>query len=168
MVPDIDLQLQAAIKALTDTVMPAVDPGDKMAVEQLGLAIATLGIVRQHLPLARRLARRALGDALAMAKELASVAGVGVDALSSGLAAAEAALSDPAADTAEIDAARATLNAAICAVVDASAGGPAAAAVEAVVVRRSRASTELARAWCLPAGFEPYPERLPSIESLLA
>ena len=167
MVPDIDLQLQAAIKALTDTVMPAVDPGDKMAVEQLGLAIATLGIVRQHLPLARRLARRALAHAVGMAAELASVGGENAAALVSPIAAAEAALADPEADVADIDGARGILNEAICAVVDGASDGPAARAVEAVVIRRSRETTELARAWCLPAGFEPYPERLPSIESLL-
>lgn len=167
MVPDIDLQLQAAIKALADTVMPAVDPGNKMAAEQLGLAIATLGIVRQHLPLARRLARRALGHAIGMATELSSVGGEKAAALARPLAAAEAALADPEADTADIDRARGALNEAICAFVDGESEGPAARAVEAVVIRRSRETTELARAWCLPAGFEPYPERLPLIESLL-
>src|SRR3546814_16465351 len=52
MIPDLDLQLQVVIKALQDTVMPAVDPAHRMAIEQLGLSIATLSMVRERLPLA--------------------------------------------------------------------------------------------------------------------
>src|SRR3546814_19527781 len=52
MIPDLDLQLQVVIKALKDTVMPAVDPAHRMAIEQLGLSIATISLVRARLPLA--------------------------------------------------------------------------------------------------------------------
>src|SRR3546814_6371792 len=67
MVPSFDLQLQAAIKALSDTVGPAVDPADKVASEQLHLVIATLGMVRERLPAQRRFIRRLLEDAVAIA-----------------------------------------------------------------------------------------------------
>src|SRR3546814_20887185 len=67
MVPSVDLQLQAAIKALSDTVGPAVDPADKVASEQLHLVIATLGMVRERLPAQRRFIRRLLDDAVAIA-----------------------------------------------------------------------------------------------------
>src|SRR3546814_11359836 len=67
MVPRVDLQLQAAIKALSDTVGPAVDPADKVASEQLDLEIDTLGTVRERLPAQRRLIRRPLEDAVASA-----------------------------------------------------------------------------------------------------
>src|SRR3546814_7700012 len=67
MVPSVDLQLQAAIKALSDTVGPAVDPADKVASEQLHLVIATLGMVRERLPAQRRFIRRLLEDAVAIA-----------------------------------------------------------------------------------------------------
>jgi hypothetical protein len=167
MVPDLDLQLQATIKALTDAVMPAVDPANKMAVEQLGLAIATLGMVRARIPLARSAARRALADTLELAAEVASAAPAQAEELLGQIDGARAALSDAAAETTDLASVVRSLNAAICAVIDACADGPAANAVEAIVIRRSRAATDLGRAWCLPAGFEPYPDRLPTIESLV-
>lgn len=169
MVPDLDLQLQAAIKALTDTVAPAVDPANRMAVEQLGLAIATLAMVRGRLPLARRMARRMVADAISLAQELSAAAGEDEGGALAGAAArARAALDDPAADTAGLDAAAAAINGAVADLVAASAELPHGAVVEAIVIRRSRVALELRRAWNLPAGFEPYPERLASIESQLA
>ena len=43
MVPDADLQLSVVIKALSEVVAPAVDPANRLAVEQLHLSIATIG-----------------------------------------------------------------------------------------------------------------------------
>ncbi len=167
MVPDLDLQIQGAMKALADTVAPAVDPANRMAVEQLGLAIATLAMVRARLPLARRMARKGLDDALALAAELAAACG-GIAALDASAARGRAVLADAAADTAEIDAVAAEVKAAIAALLAAEAEGSRGAALDAVVFRRCGAGLDLRRAWNLPAGFEPYPERLPTIESLLA
>src|SRR3546814_17918669 len=65
MIPDLDLQLQVVIKALKDTVMPAVDPAHRMAIEQLGLSIATLSMVRERLPLAGLRAWQDLATAIA-------------------------------------------------------------------------------------------------------
>jgi hypothetical protein len=167
MVPDLDLQLQVAIKALTDAVMPAVDPANKMAMEQLGLAIATLGMVRARMPLARSATRRALADAVDLAGEIAEAAPAQAQSLHGGIEVARSVLADPATETTDIASAVRSLNARICAAIDACAEDSSARAVEAIVIRRSRATTDLGRAWCLPAGFEPYPDRVPSVESLV-
>ena len=71
MVPDPDLQLQVVIKALSETIAPAVRSDEKVAQEQLHLSIATLGILRQQLPMTRRYLRRLADDAIALADRLA-------------------------------------------------------------------------------------------------
>src|SRR3546814_11599500 len=78
MIPDLDLQLQVVIKALKDTVMPAVDPAHRMAIEQLGLSIATLSMVRERLPLAGLREWQDLAHAIALGRptvvEVSSIA----------------------------------------------------------------------------------------------
>src|SRR3546814_17934705 len=78
MIPDLDLQLQVVIKALKDTVMPAVDPAHRMAIEQLGLSIATLSMVRERLPLAGLREWQDLANAIALGRatvvEVSSIA----------------------------------------------------------------------------------------------
>src|SRR3546814_15487978 len=68
MIPDLDLQLQVVIKALKDTVMPAVDPAHRMAIEQLGLSLETLSMVRERLPLAGLREWQDLANALALGR----------------------------------------------------------------------------------------------------
>src|SRR3546814_5642901 len=66
------------IKALKDTVMPAVDPAHRMAIEQLGLSIATLSMVRERLPLAGLREWQDLANAIALGRatvvEVSSIA----------------------------------------------------------------------------------------------
>jgi hypothetical protein len=168
MVPDIDLQLQAVIKALTDTVMPAIDPANKMAVEQAGLAVATLAMARSRLPLVRRLVRHGLDMAIATAEELLAAVPAAATGLAAPLDAARQALLDPARDTADIDTTLRALNDAIGALVDASSSDPDIAVIEAIILRRGKLVTDLGRAWTMPAGFEPNPASVPTIESLLS
>ena len=168
MVPDIDLQLQAVIKALTDTVMPAIDPANKMAMEQVGLAVATLSMARNRLPLVRRLARYGLQMAIVTAEELVASVPTAAAGLAVPLSAGRQALQDPAHDTAELDAMLRALNGAIGALIDDSSNGPYIAAIEAIILRRGKLATDLVRAWTMPSGFEPNPASVPTIESLLS
>src|SRR3546814_7087632 len=105
MVPSVDLQLQAAIKALSDTVGPAIDPADKVASEQLHLVIATLGMVRERLPAQRRFIRRLLEDAAAIAG--AVNASEHDDRLAEAVVVARAALADPELEAHELEIGRA-------------------------------------------------------------
>jgi len=173
MVPDLDLQLQVAIKALTDNVMPAVDPANKMAVEQLHLTVATLTMVRSRLPIARRFTRRSLEDDIAMLRSLrdlipaADTASGHADALAGAIERGRTLLADPEADTDALEDYRTILAEITVSAIKMLQNGPATAAVESLVLDATRRSIERRRAWCLPSGFEPYPSRIPAIETLI-
>ena len=171
MVPDFDLQLQAVLKALRDTVAPAVDPANKVAIEQLHLSMATIAMVRDRLPQARRFARRQLEDGLELARAVAAAAGrdpmIDRGPLDTALARASAQLNDAAADTQGFEAANAALTVATVAVINAAQNGTAIAAIDAAVLRYSAPAIERARAWCLSAGFEPDPTAIRPLAALL-
>jgi hypothetical protein len=162
MVPDIDLQLRVVIKALRDVVLPAVDSGNRLAVEQLHLSIATLGMVEARLPLAGRRVRAELANAIALA-EAADAA-----ALAAPLFAAKAALEDPRADGRDLEMHKARLLTGVSTLVDEAPGnGARADSLARAVVAASKPQFDLIRAWCLPAGFEPDPGEVAPIEGLL-
>ena len=171
MVPDLDLQLQSAIKALVDTVTPAIDAQNKMAVEQLHLSIATLTMVRQRLPLARRFSRRQLEDSLETARGVRSDVGasgiVDTAAIDAIISRAADGLGDPEFDTCELDQLAAELNGETAALISEIPSGEIADAIVRTVVERTKSPIARLRSWCLPAGFESYPEQIAAIESLL-
>jgi hypothetical protein len=49
-----NLQIPAMVKALSEVVLPALDPGDKVALEQGHLVVAMLQLMAQQLPLQYR------------------------------------------------------------------------------------------------------------------
>jgi len=162
MVPDAELQLAVVIKALRDVVAPAVDPGNKPAIEQLHLSIATIGLVQRGLPLAHARARQELLNALGLAEAVTAAGGAVDDA------AARAALADPAADEARLDAVRRAVLVAVEQAVADAAGTARESAVARAVVQASKAQCDLARAWSAPAGFEVEPGAVPALEALLS
>lgn len=161
MVPELDLQLQAVIKALGDTVMPALDPAQRVAVEQLGLSIATLGMVRSRIGLAGRREWQELQNAVSLGEAVAAESGS--NALSAPLAEGIAALEDAN----PLPYARTRATRAITAAVSKLVAGGATPAVMRTIVDHSKAATDLSRAWSLPAGFEPDPGEVPALETLL-
>jgi hypothetical protein len=163
MVPDIDLQLRVVIRALRDVVLPAVDSGNRPALEQLHLSIATLVMAEARLPLAGGRLRAELANAIALA-EAADAA-----ALAAPLSTAKAVLEDPRADTRDLEIHKARLLTAVSTLVDDAPGdGARADSLARAVVATSKPQFDLIRAWCLPAGFEPDPDEVPPIERLLA
>ncbi|MET0545827.1 MAG: hypothetical protein ABWZ40_05925 [Caulobacterales bacterium] len=167
MVPDFDLQLQVAIKALRDAVAPAVDPGNSVAKEQLQLAIGTLSIVQSRLPLARRYVRRLSEDAIQLGEKVADVVGKAsahISAMKTALEDMKEALADPEADTAELESARNTLISAICEVIEAA---PLTTKLQALVVQESTSSINRERAWYISSGFEPDKTAVAPIEELI-
>lgn len=171
MVPDIDLQLQVALKALRETVAPAVDPANKVAVEQLHLSIATIAMVRNRPPLARRFPRRQLADALALADAVARAArtdpSIDLAALNAAIAAGPALLTDADAETADFETTNAAVTEATLAVITAAQQSAAIGAIDAAVLQASAPAIERARAWFLSAGFEPDPSAIRPLAALL-
>ncbi|MES2493355.1 MAG: hypothetical protein V4579_08765 [Pseudomonadota bacterium] len=162
MVPDAELQLGVVIKALRDVVAPAVDPDNKLALEQLHLSIATVGLVQRGLPLAHARARQELLNALDLA-EAVGAAGCPVETMP-----AQAALADPAANETRLDDARRAMLIAVEQAVADAAGTERETAVARAVIRASKPQCDLARAWSAPAGFEVEPDALPPLADLLA
>jgi hypothetical protein len=166
MVPDADLQLRVVIKALRDVVSPAVEPANRLAMEQLQLSIATLGLLQARLPLLHQCARRELANAIALAEALGAVADTG-GLLDAPLAPARAAVEGADSSAIELEACKARLLEAACRVVERSAGDATDRAIARAIIAASKPQFDLARAWCLPAGFELHPGEVPPLEELL-
>lgn len=72
-------QIPLLIKALTDVVVPAVDPDNKLAQEQAQLVVASLNLIAQRLPLQYRYDRHELDSFVALAAVLEEEAGEGAE-----------------------------------------------------------------------------------------
>ena len=144
MVPDLDLQL-GVIEAALRNIASQSGAGGGLAAEQLHLSLATLHMVRTLLPLQLVSARHELETALEMARAAE---------LPQFVAAGEALLARSGATAGQIDALRAGLLAAIAALVDAEPPP----GLRAAILQHSRAALDIARACCLPAGFESDPD----------
>ena len=162
MVPDTDLQFQVALKALREVVMPAVDPANGVALEQLHLAIVTIDLARSRLPLRHARIRQELRNACDLADRIKAVGGKGD--LAGLIAEADALLLDPEANEATLDGTRQRI---LSAAEDAVAASKGDLEIARAVIAAVRPQTDLARAWCLPAGFDVDPQDLPELETLL-
>lgn len=165
MIPDLDLQLQVVIKALRDTVSAAVDPLHQTAVEQLGLSIATLTMVRERLPFASAREWQDLSDAIDLAQCIGDAATS--EELPSAIAAGRAALCAVNPAPGLLVETRQTLLALVSEHVN-MAPDEVALPLMRAVVDASKPATDLARAWSKPAGFEPDPGEVPELATLLS
>lgn len=156
MIPEIDVQLAAVAKALADNVMPALDPANPMAVEQLHLALATLGIVRQRLPDLHAYLRLDLTEAIALARRIGADVGAG-----------EAVLASPESSPQRIEAEVRTLKEAITARIDTARGTPDEGGVATAVLDAADPAILRWRAWASGMGFEPDPAAVPPLSNLL-
>ena len=168
-----DIQLRAAIKALTDTVAPAIDPAHKLALEQVQMVIGALTIVEQNLPLQFRFDCNELARLLRLAKSMMGGDG-SVTALDGVVRAADAgarvldrARADPADVLNAVRDLRAECGAATTTLF--RDGSPAARkAITDTVLGYSKEQTLHDRSWLLNVGFEPAGSGVPPIEQLLA
>lgn len=74
MTPTIADRLDSMIQAMTDIMLPAVDPGEILAREQAGLVIAHLRMIQTQLPLADRFETVELDAAIALGRDLLPLA----------------------------------------------------------------------------------------------
>jgi hypothetical protein len=163
MVPDTDLQLSVVIKALETAVIPALDPSNRLAMEQCHLAVATLGFIRLRLPLTRRMQRKELSDNLALAESLRDSSKA--DDMGSQIDGGRAALADADMDTSDLAMLNSQLLCAITSVVETAQGDR---EIALTVITAMKDQAQRARAWYLPGGFEPEPALIPAIETLLS
>lgn len=165
-----DIQLQSMIKAMIDVVLPAVDPGHKMAQEQARLVIGTLQLVAKRLPLAYRYDCDELDRYVAFARELVAEMGPhiggGDRAELERLAAHGGAVLDAArADPPEIEAAIFELRAAVGRLIqDVNANAPAESrkTLRQRVLKMSKRELERELALVIDMGFETDPAKRPA------
>ncbi|RUT76909.1 hypothetical protein EHM94_17910 [Marinobacter sp. NP-6] len=169
MIPDIQLQLKAAIKSLRDNVLPAVDPHNELAQQQMQLAMATIEIAMNNLPAIHRVLRTDIEQHVLMAQDMEEVlAGTETGLkLASLVHEAEISLQDPSLGFVQLQLAARMLRSGIGDVIAANAEGEAAEALEQIVLAHSDDSLALGRALNKPMGFESSPDDVSDISSLV-
>ena len=170
MIPEIDTQLAAVIKALSDNILPAVDGSNPMAAEQIQLCLATLGLVKAHLPDLHRYLRRDLETHVLLAgelKQLADKAGVTPDFALHAIEASTRMLADPEMGATEIEQQARRLKEAIIELIAATRGTSAERDVAAIIIKAEEIVILRSRAWSIGMGFEPDPTQIPSLNQLL-
>lgn len=156
----LDVQLQVALRALEEVVAPALGNAEKHVVEQLHLAIATIGFVKTRLPDARRYARMELAAYVTLAEQSLARAG-SADALAAALEGARAVMASAEADTAGIEDACRALRDEVTALGSRCTDPAVSRDLDALVLDHGAAMVGQARQWTSPFGFELKPEDLP-------
>ena len=170
------LQIQAALKAMREVIIPALDPDSKMAQEQALLVVGMLNLLAQTLPLAYRYDRDELSRWLRVAQTLQDEGRrfedrpVVFEALSESAKSAADVLDRARAGPEELESAvadmRARIGEAVTAVF-ALTPEPAQRAACAHLLAASAEQLVRERAWVLCQGWESSPQTLPDIESLI-
>jgi len=172
-------QIPALIKSLTDVVLPAVDPANKLAQEQGQLIVGMLHLMAQRLPLQYRYDRHELGSYVALSDQLVSQAaaiaeaGAARQALIEAAADGRALLARAGAEPGELEAANGLLRERVGALITsaaaaASGDAPALGAVNATVMAHAKAQLLRERAWIALQGWEGPSAGLPAVETLIA
>ncbi|MDF3313210.1 hypothetical protein P3H15_50800 [Rhodococcus sp. T2V] len=170
MIPDPNLQLQVAAKALSEVVAPAIDPENRLATEQLQLSIATIELVRSRLHLLQALKRAELADAVTLAEQLCATAADGskyAEDLGTAVNRARAVVDALGPDEQAIEEVLQKLRSSTCAFVS-SPQPEINDQIELAVVKAAKSQLDRARSWCKPSGFEADPARVSEIEDVLA
>lgn len=172
-----EIQIQSMIKSITDVVLPAIDPANKLAQEQARLILGTLNLMSKQLPLQYRFDCDELARLDAFATELQAMATGGaqtqaaVHSLASHQRAAGQLLDHARASPDAIEAAVRELRSATGAVISGvyrDGDARAQAAVESAVLAMSKEQLLRDRAWVAAQGWEPDPAAVPPIDQLLA
>ena len=169
-------QIPTLIKALTDVVLPAVYPNNKLAQEQAQLIIGSLHLIAQRLPLQYRYDRHELSSFLELGKQLEREAAGSTElasaasSLASSTAVGSEVFTRVGAEPGEIEAANLALRESVGLVVQSSAtlhDEPRRKVIESAVMAHAKDMLLRERAWVAPQGWEGKDSGLPAVESLI-
>jgi hypothetical protein len=170
------VQIKSMVKAMTDVVLPAIDPANKLAQEQARLVIGMLGLMAQQLPLQFRFDRDELARLLELAAALKQAAGrspalrTGVENMGQAAAAAAVTLEQAKVGPEQLEQSVRALRAVTSELVRAAcstADEPAMQQVQDAVLAVSKEQFLRDRSWVLAQGWEPDPAAIPGIHDLL-
>lgn len=164
--------LDAAVRALQEVIIPAVDPSHPLALEQAKIVTGLLKLLAERFEYTHARARFEVLHAADLARSLradaASAAPSIAAEIDAALDVAQRLADDPAARSHDLASASMTLTALASATVRATAGTPVADRVERTVLAGSKRYLDLQRAWFLPQGWETDPTVVPSLDDALA
>jgi hypothetical protein len=172
-----DLQIKSILKAMNDVVLPAVDPDNKLAQEQVRLCMGLLGLMARQLPLQFRFDCDELARLTAFSAELRRVAGGGVQTrealanLDEATGKASGLLERARVAPVEIEQAVRAMREATGALISSvfrDGDANAQDRVQKATLAMSREQLLRERAWVITQGWEPDPKAVPPIEELLA
>lgn len=170
------IQIKSVIKALAEVVLPAVDPQNKLAQEQARLAIGTLTLMAQQLPLQAQFDLDELSRLIKFSHDLRNCARGGTATqgalaqLAMSSESAAAALESKGLLPQQVEQWIRTLRAESGALIkQLFVDGDPASRVEmrAVVLAMSKEQLLRDRSWLLMQGWEPDPKSIPPIAELL-
>jgi len=171
------IQLQSIMKSMKDNVLPAIDPTNKLAVEQAKLIVGMLNLMSQCMDLEYRYDRDELERTIGFATLLQRQAKGGPDTkaaqedLASAVARGADVLDRAKAEPSELEDTVRTLRARAGAVVQAicAEGDPESKeAVRESVLANAKEQLLRERSWLIMQGWEADPSEVPPIESLIA
>lgn len=170
-----DVGLKSVVKALIDTVAPAIDPSDHLAKEQLRLAASYVDFVRQRLLLVHSRERYDLRHYLGLSQAFLGFGlpepNPAVEALRTATEAARPLADDPATPTGQIRAAAIDLAHAVAGIVQAAhaewAAPELACRIDRAVLSATEDKFEMELLWYQPVGFDPSPRKDKTLEDFL-
>ena len=168
-----EIQITSIIKAMVDVVLPALDPENKLAVEQGQLVVGMLRLMETQLPLQFRFDRDELQRLLGAAAELEAICqSEATDELAMARARSSGTLANCTIDPAELHQAIGTMRTAIgdtiYAVGTNSTDESVVARAEKCVLKLSREQLLRDRSLLISQGWELDPDGLTPIEELLS
>jgi len=171
-----EIQIKSVLKAMVDVVIPALDPDNQLAQEQIKLCMGLLDLLSRQLPLQFRfdcdeLARlRSMGEELLPLADPHAVDAAARKALTDALEVSGDVLRRAKADPSEVVSSVRALRAATGELVkQACATGQRSdtARLENLVLEHSREQLLRDRTWLLPQGWERDPAKFPPIDTLI-
>lgn len=172
-----EIQLATMMRSMKDVVIPAIEPGNQLAQEQAQLIMGMLNLMSRQLPLQYRFDRDELTRLIDYTDRLATHGGQNpslkndFQALSQAAESARQLLSGCGTDPAELHRAIKQLRENISELVKSvSAVGDDTlmSSIEPVILELSREQLLRDRSLLLDQGWEPEPESIPDIETLLS
>jgi hypothetical protein len=170
------VQIKSMVKAMTDVVLPAIDPDNKLAQEQARLVVGLLSLMAQQLPLQFRFDCDELRRLVGLAAALKDVAGSTpevrsqVEDMNRSAVAAASTLAHALVGPEQLEQAVRELRLATSRLVRTVCGADdeeAVRRVQQVVLAVSKEQLLRDRSWVLMQGWEPDPAAIPRIETLL-
>ncbi|MGV8074870.1 MAG: hypothetical protein AB2L11_09995 [Syntrophobacteraceae bacterium] len=171
------IQLQALMKSMKDTVLPAIDPTNRLALEQANLILGMMNIMAQRIDLEYRYDRDELERILGLAAIVKQQAQGGPDTLAAlreldplvtqALDVHDRARAEPSELLQTVRSLRDKLGEVIRAIF--AEGDPATKeAIGKAVLAKAKEQLLRERSWLIMMGYEADPSKIPPIETLIS